>query len=242
MIAITYRADLADAARKLKSLLNASELDCSNKPEKVVVLGGDGTLLETIHRYPCVLDSLVFHIGGGRINFYRTVRVGEMSFEEIAKRIAAENYNIIDFSLINTKKCFALNEIIIRNLNYKKLLMFKISSNSFSISGRADGVVIATPHGSTGYAVSAGGPIVDVKLDALIISFIAPYTLYLRPLVVPPETIEITTYNDAELSCDGYEEEHGREFVVNKSDRRLHLAVFGEFDYYERVSQRLISL
>mgnify|MGYP001770632481 FL=1 len=241
MIAIAYRSDLADFAAKLKSLLGASELDCSNNPDVTVVVGGDGTLLEIVHRYPCVLDSLVVHVGGGRINFYRATRIGEMPLEEMARRILSRDLDVVELSTIDAGGCIAVNEVVIRNVDYKKLLTFKITSSSPIISGRADGVIISTPQGSAGYAVSTWGPIVDYRLEAFVISFIAPYTLYLRPLVVPQEPLEISTAQEAELACDGYGGLRGRSFIVRKGARKLRLAIFGEYDYYDRVLSRLLS-
>ncbi|MEL9990987.1 MAG: NAD(+)/NADH kinase [Thermoproteus sp.] len=240
MISIAYRVDLADVANKLKSLLGASDVDCSKRPDVTVVVGGDGTLLETIHRYPCVLDSLVVHIGGGRINFYRSVRIGEMKLEEIAKRVLSSEFNVVELPTIDAG-CTAVNEVVIRNVDYRKLLSFKIVGGTQIVSGRADGVIVATPQGSTGYAISTWGPIVDYRLAAFVISFLAPYTLHLRPLVVPQEPLEVLTAQEAELTCDGYDVQRGRSFHIRRGGRNLKLVVFGEYDFYERVSARLLS-
>lgn len=241
MIAIAYRNDLADFASKLKSLIGAAELNCADKPDVTVVVGGDGTFLETIHKHPCVLDSLLVHVGGGRINFYRSARIGEMPMEEMAKRILSRDFDVVELPVIDAGGCIAVNEVVIRNVDYKKLLAFKITGSSPIISGRADGVIISTPQGSSGYAISTWGPVVDYRLEAFVISFIAPYTLYLRSIVVPQEPLEVTTSQEAELTCDGYGGLRGRSFVVRKSAKKLKLAVFGEYDYYERVLSRLLS-
>jgi NAD+ kinase len=242
VIALAYRSDLADFAAKLKSLLGASELDCSaGRPDVTVVVGGDGTLLEAIHRHPCVLDSLVVHVGGGRINFYRTTRIGEASLEEVARRVLSRDLNVVELPTIDAGGCTAVNEVVIRNADYRKLLSFRITASAPIIGGRADGIIVSTPQGSAGYAVSTWGPVVDYRLEAFVISFIAPYTLYLRPLVVPQEPLEISTAQEAELTCDGYGGLRGRSFTIKKGARRLRLAVFGEYDYYDRVLSRLLS-
>jgi len=242
VIAVVYRGDLADIAKRLRSLLGASELDCSaDRPDLTVVVGGDGTLLEAIHKHPCVLDSLVVHIGGGRINFYRTTRIGEMALEEVARRVLARDMNVVELPTIDAGGCTAVNEVVIRNVDYRKLLSFRITGAAPIISGRADGVIVSTPQGSPGYAVSAWGPVVDYRLEAFVISFIVPYTLYLRPLVVPQEPLEISTAQEAELTCDGYGGLRGRSFSIRRGARRLRLAIFGEYDYYDRVLSRLLS-
>ncbi|MBP1449920.1 MAG: NAD(+)/NADH kinase [Thermoproteus sp.] len=240
MIALLYREDLKDVGIRLMRMLNAEELSCSRQPDITVIVGGDGTLLNALHRYPCVVDSLVVHVGSGNVNFYRSVRIGEMPLEEIAERISAEDFNVVEFSTIDAGHCLAVNEVVARSID-RRLLAFKISSGSLSLSGRADGVIISTPQGSTGYILSTFGPVVDYRIPAFVISFIAPYTLYLRPLVVPQEPVLVETLQDAEISCDGYDERRSRRFVVKLGKRKLRLAVFGEYDYHKRVLNRLLA-
>jgi len=110
------------------------------------------------------------------------------------------------------------------------------------VVGRADGVIISTPHGSSGYVVSTFGPVVDYRAEAVVISFIAPYTLFLRPIVLVSSQVVVETAEDAVLVCDGRETRQGRSFLVRRGGRKLKLAVFGEFQFLHRVMERLRSL
>ncbi|MFB6490669.1 MAG: NAD(+)/NADH kinase [Thermoproteus sp. AZ2] len=240
MISIVYRPDLEAYAKRLSALIGAEPLSCSKRPDLTVVVGGDGTLLSAIHTHPCVLDSVVLHVGGGKINFFSAIRVGEAPLEEIARRITSGDFRVIELPTIDAG-CTAVNEVVVRNADYKKLLSFKLYGDSLSIDGRADGVIISTPQGSTGYALSAMAPIVDFRINAFIIAFIAPFTLYLRPLIVPPGELWVEAFQDAVLVCDGYEELRDRKFLIRPGARRLKMAVFGDFDYGERVAARLIA-
>ena len=108
--------------------------------------------------------------------------------------------------------------------------------------GRADGVIVSTPHGTSGYVVSTFGPIVDYRADVVVVSFIAPYTLFLRPLVLSSKYVEVETSEEAVALCDGRDGEEGRRFVIRRGDKTLRLAVFGEFNFLHRVMERLRSL
>jgi NAD+ kinase len=90
--------------------------------------------------------------------------------------------------------------------------------------------------------VSTFGPVVDYRADAVVVSFIAPYTLFLRPLVLMSSQVVVETGEDAVLVCDGRETRQGRDFLVRKGEKRLKLAVFDEFQFLSRVMERLRSL
>ena len=72
MFAVFYRPDLRHVAEAAMRKYGAVELDCSRRLTHVFILGGDGTLLEAVRSHPCVLDSVVVHLGMGRVNFYRS--------------------------------------------------------------------------------------------------------------------------------------------------------------------------
>ena len=97
-------------------------------------------------------------------------------------------------------------------------------------------------HGTSGYVVSTYGPIVDYRADVVVVSFVAPFTLFLRPLVLSSRRVEVEVGEEAVMTCDGREGGVGRRFVVERGKRRLRLAVFGEFNFLNRVMERLRSL
>ncbi|KUO81127.1 MAG: ATP-NAD kinase [Pyrobaculum sp. JCHS_4] len=241
MFAVYYRPDLRPLAEEFKSRYGAVELTCGGELSHVFILGGDGTLLEALRRFPCVLDSVVVHLGMGRVNFYRSAEF-TIPVEEAVEKIRRGEYRVLEFSTLEHDGCRALNEISIHRGEPGRLLSFRMRTDEGEVVGRADGVIISTPHGSSGYVVSTFGPVVDYRAEAVVISFIAPYTLFLRPIVLVSSQVTVETAEDAVLVCDGRETRQGRSFLVKRGGRKLKLAVFGEFQFLHRVMERLRSL
>jgi NAD+ kinase len=188
-----------------------------------------------------VLDSVVVHLGMGRVNFYRSAEF-TIPVEEAVAKIRRGEYRVLEFSTLEHDGCRALNEISIYRGEPGRLLSFRVRIDEGEVVGRADGVIISTPHGSSGYVVSTFGPVVDYRAEAVVISFIAPYTLFLRPIVLVSSQVAVETAEDAVLVCDGRETRRGRGFLVRRGGRKLKLAVFGEFQFLHRVMERLRSL
>lgn len=241
MFAVYYRPDLRPLAEEFKSRYGAVDLTCGGELSHVFILGGDGTLLEALRRFPCVLDSVVVHLGMGRVNFYRSAEF-TIPVEEAVEKIRQGEYRVLEFSTLEHDGCRALNEISIYRREPGRLLSFRLRIDEGEVVGRADGVIISTPHGSSGYVVSTFGPVVDYRAEAVVISFIAPYTLFLRPIVLVSSQVVVETAEDALLVCDGRETRQGRSFLVRRGGRKLKLAVFGEFQFLHRVMERLRSL
>jgi NAD+ kinase len=241
VFAVYYRPDLRPLAEEFKSRYGAVDLTCGGELSHVFILGGDGTLLEALRRFPCVLDSVVVHLGMGRVNFYRSAEF-TIPVEEAVEKIRQGEYRVLEFSTLEHDGCRALNEISIYRREPGRLLSFRLRIDEGEVVGRADGVIISTPHGSSGYVVSTFGPVVDYRAEAVVISFIAPYTLFLRPIVLVSSQVVVETAEDAVLVCDGRETRQGRSFLVRRGGRKLKLAVFGEFQFLHRVMERLRSL
>jgi NAD+ kinase len=241
VFAVYYRPDLRPLAEEFKRKYGAVDLTCSGELSHVFILGGDGTLLEALRRFSCVLDSVVVHLGMGRVNFYRSAEF-TIPVEEAVAKIRRGEYRVLEFSTLEHDGCRALNEISIYRGEPGRLLSFRVRMDEGEVVGRADGVIISTPHGSSGYVVSTFGPVVDYRAEAVVISFIAPYTLYLRPIVLVSSQVVVETAEDALLVCDGRETRQGRSFLVRRGGRKLKLAVFGEFQFLHRVMERLRSL
>ena len=241
MFAVYYRPDLRPLAEEFKSRYGAVDLTCGGELSHVFILGGDGTLLEALRRFPCVLDSVVVHLGMGSVNFYRSAEF-TIPVEEAVEKIRQGEYRVLEFSTLEHDGCWALNEISIYRREPGRLLSFRMRTDEGEVVGRADGVIISTPHGSSGYVVSTFGPVVDYRAETVVISFIAPYTLFLRPIVLVSSQVAVETAEDAVLVCDGRETRQGRSFLVRRGGRKLKLAVFGEFQFLHRVMERLRSL
>lgn len=140
----------------------------------------------------------------------------------------------------------ALNEVTLQRETASHMMVFSVSINGRKITAYpADGVLVATPTGSTAYNLSAGGPIVDPNLRAMILTAIAPHTLSARPLVLDAEsvvTLGLQTTGDAMLTVDGQARLHlldGDEIHIMASPRVTRLVSVERDDFLEKLSHRL---
>lgn len=139
----------------------------------------------------------------------------------------------------------SLNESAVQRSATTRILTFEVKVNGRLLSRYpADGVMVATPTGSTAYNLSAGGPMVDPKVETMLITAIMPHTLAARPLAVRPEAvIEITieSQGDAVLSCDGQSRLHlltGDLVRVTRSPRVTRLVYVDDEEFFEKLSDR----
>ncbi|MFN3803768.1 MAG: NAD(+)/NADH kinase [Pyrobaculum sp.] len=240
MYAVYYRPDLEKVAEEVKAKYGMADFRCGGDFTHVFILGGDGTLLEALHQLPCILDSTVVHLGMGEVNFYRSAKF--VTIEDAVTHIEGGRYRVVELSTLESINCVALNEVAVYRREPGRLLKFRVAIDEGGLEGRADGIIISTPHGTSGYVASTFGPIVDYRAPVLVISFVAPYTLFLRPLVTTADSVKVETREEAVLVCDGRGRAVGRNFVVRPGGKKLRLAIFDNFNFLERVAERFRSL
>ena len=184
------------------------------KLDLVITLGGDGTTLRVFRNLENETPILTINVGGNR------GILAEITIEEIddaIDQILKDNF-FLDKRTRVIASCDgkefppALNEIYITRTNLTKTAEIKIKFQDDTVKQKMDGVIIATPSGSTGHSFSLGGPILHESLDVLIITPVAP-VYRLASLIVPDEKIEITCSHDCNIAMDaqvvktvGYEE------------------------------------
>lgn len=199
----------------------------------LVSLGGDGTLLDTLS---LVRDSGIPVIG---INFGRLGFLASINKDEIRTAIEAlmnKEYALDKRTLLNLESTydlfgeenFALNDITIhRRDNSAMMIIHAYMNNEFVNSYWADGLIIATPTGSTAYSLSCGGPIIYPSSQNFVITPIAPHNLNVRPLIVPDDvslTFEVEARSAKFLvSCDSRTETVDRSVKVTLSKARFHV-------------------
>lgn len=127
-----------------------------------------------------------------------------------------------------------------------RMLHFVVKvDGQFLNSYPADGVLIATPTGSTAYNLSAGGPIVDPRTECMILTAVTPHSLSTRPIIISAQSrisLEMETRGDAVLSCDGQSRLQllsGDRVVVSRSPRVTNLVTLDDHDFLSKVSNRL---
>lgn len=192
-------------------------ISISDFPQQVdltIAIGGDGTLLSASRALSGSGMSLV-GINIGRLGFLADLTLAKLApqlSEILAGHYREDTRFLMQASIINETEKFvgkAMNDVVVHSHQSLHMIEFETYINGrFLNSQRADGLVIATPTGSTAYAMSAGGPILDVNLDALVLATVCPHTLSNRPLVVAASSIidiVLSDNNDtsAMVTCDG---------------------------------------
>src|SRR5438093_7547212 len=181
----------------------------------VVVLGGDGTLLAMARRTGSRVPILGVHLG--ELGFL--TEVVEREAMPMLGRVIAGHYELDRRMTIAARlerdgrvvqRFRALNDVVITNGARARIVEFSVSVDDLPLTTyRADGMIVATPTGSTAYSLSAGGPIVEPTVEVLLLSPISPHTLSNRPVVLRPEArVRITIARreqDALLTVDGQE-------------------------------------
>jgi NAD+ kinase len=214
-------------------------------PGIMVAVGGDGTILRALQRY----SGPVLGINAGVLGFL--TEVGPDEADKAVARLMAGDY-ILDerMKLMCTKAQERLldctNECVLHTSKVAKMRSFDIRVRGEKLDPvRADGIIIATPTGSTSYALSAGGPVVHPSMDAIVIVPLAPFSLTAEPIVVPGNSVVEITPRDkgrtAVLVLDGQEEVDvsGGEFVtISRSERRARFVRFSQ-RFFERLGRRL---
>jgi NAD+ kinase len=195
------------------SVLPRTEL-ATRSPELALVLGGDGTLLSAA-RAVAKTGTLILGVNLGTLGFMTELALADLypALEAIEnERYMVENRSMLSGSLIRGSEIVAthtaLNELVVSKSAIARLNHFELFvDGEFVSSYKADGLIIATPTGSTAYSLGAGGPIVKPDVDAFIITPVSPHGLTHRPVVVC-DTVEIeiqvkTGEEEAYLSVDG---------------------------------------
>jgi NAD+ kinase len=166
--------------------------ELAGKVDLLIVLGGDGTLLSAAralggHKIPVLPVNL------GGLGFLTSVTLDELY--PLLERVVAGKHRtsermMLDAQILRngttTMRQCALNDAVINKAALARMLDFDVHVNGDHVGRyRADGLIVATPTGSTAYSLAAGGPIIDPELDAFVITPICPHMLTNRPLVIP---------------------------------------------------------
>ena len=183
-------------------------------PDFALVLGGDGTLLSAA-RAVAHESVPILAVNLGSLGFLTEVPLNELyvALEAVDKgQCPVEERSVLDCRLIRNEQCitqnFALNDVVVNKSAISRLVEFDLYiDGNFVFQYKADGVIIATPTGSTAYSLAAGGPVLMPSVDAFVVTPVCPHSLTHRPLVVT-ETSQIelrveTGEEQAFLSIDG---------------------------------------
>ncbi|MBC8063353.1 MAG: NAD(+)/NADH kinase [Chlorobia bacterium] len=242
------------ADRDSASLIKADEVapadfaDC----DLVITFGGDGTLIRAAHLCS-EKGTPILGVYYGRFGFVTQCtneELGACLSDFFDGRARIESRMMLQIDLLRNSKSVAsihsLNEMVLQREVMVRMMTFEVVVNGHRLTSYpADGVMVSTPTGSTAYNLSAGGPICDPQVQAMVITALAPHTLSARPLVLNPESdilLRVSTNGDAVLSADGQVRLHilsGDEVRVVRSPRVTNLITVEQDDFLVKLGNRL---
>ena len=219
------------------------------KVDIVVVFGGDGTLLNAARKY-LNYDIPILGINMGNVGFLTDISTD--NFEKTFKEVLDGNYKIEERNLVSAKfgnnHLYGLNEVVIHSGAYAQLMRYRLNVNDKVVyEQRSDGLIIATPTGSTAYALSAGGPIIHPSLDVWTILPMLPQSLSSRPFVISTdEKVEMDLFDgpneNAKICVDGQDDidiPYGEKILISKMEKTLKLVHPNDNDFFEACREKL---
>ena len=230
---------------------NLTKEEIPSKADLIIVLGGDGTLL-SVARLTHPFDVPILAVNLGSLGFLTEVSLPDMygTLEQVLKgESVSERRMLLNACLLRegttVQNDFALNDVAI-NKSSARIVNLEVHANGqYMTSYRADGLIIATPTGSTAYSLSAGGPIIHPSMNALLLSPICPFTLTNRPIVIPNQSVlqvKLITEEEVVVTLDGqtgYTMFRGDVLEVKQGPTPVSLIQAKGKNYYQVLRQKL---
>jgi len=222
--------------------------------DALLTLGGDGTLLRAARLVP---DRAVPILGVnlGRLGFLTCCPAAQL--EEALRRLAASDYvaesrmtldaHVANADGVEQERWRALNDIVLHKGGFARVVSVRVEVDGETVGHfSADGVVMATPTGSTAYNLSAGGPVVFPTLETILLTPVSAHTLALRPLVLPATSLVTLHANGGPdellVTVDGQVGRtfcHGEALIVRRSDHPVSIVRFPEQSFFSTMREKL---
>ena len=225
---------IAVATNSKETIRGALPYDPAVNYEIAVVLGGDGTILRAAE---LVLGKNIPILGINLGNVGFLAEIQRPNAQDLARAIGEKNYRgesrlLLSYQVLRNgqelESGWALNELVIERSHSQMAELFvQIDDRPLSRWG-CDGVICATPTGSTAYAFSAGGPVLWPEVEAIVVLPLAAHALFSRPMVISPESIIVVDVESkvARISADGFRTrpiERNDRIIIARSDDRIEL-------------------
>jgi NAD+ kinase len=245
-IALVVRDGAENAAARVRAVAAAAGvevIDADGRPDLVIVLGGDGTMLRALARY-LGTGIPVLGVNYGRVGFLTTVAADDLD-AGIRRAFAGEIRTIplatVDVQVGETTKA-AVNDVVVAGGTLGRMIDLGYAVGGEELGSQpCDGLICATPTGSTAYNLSNGGPVLVWGLEAMVLTFVAPHALVIRPLVVP-RGADVRVRNETDdlettVLVDGQPIgtlATGEEALVRVGDQHTLLATLPEVTFFRR--------
>ncbi|MBR2353231.1 MAG: NAD(+)/NADH kinase [Clostridia bacterium] len=253
LIPVSYKERILRSKNHRSEFRYCAQEEIDREAELMIVLGGDGFMLDAARR-GALSEIPILGINMGRVGYMTELEIDEL---DLIERVFDGAYRIDERTMLqaevqsrsgqNKFSSYALNEAAITNGSAARIVDLELSDGDELVyTYRADGLLVATPTGSTAYSLSAGGPIVDPKLSCFCVTPICPHSLLARPLVFP-DTAELRIKNICtrekvlHLTLDGratFDLYFGDTVVVTKSSKTVKLIRLKEESFYAKIRMK----
>ena len=251
--------DIAYSGKMQEKAILFEDFGKADAPEVdvVVAIGGDGTILRCA-RYAMMIDKPILGINAGRLGFLTTIEKDDIASME---KFVEGDYFITERMMLSIDhhknngevvNHTALNDMVIRNGVHTRIVDVDIQDGSHVSQVRADGVIFATPTGSTAYSLAAGGPIVDPSVETIIMTPICPHTLVSRSIIYGADReLVVRGVHDNEhssnlvMAIDGQPDiviENGEYLVVRKSKTHVKLIALEDKNFYGVLKDKIAAM
>lgn len=247
---------LLEEKKKIKIELDedflSDDSEIYEKSDMIISIGGDGTMLSTAY-HAQLHDKPVIGLNLGKLGFLAEADISQI--DEIINDIKNGNYKIqkrmvltADCDTYPQEKLYAINDIVIDKGGWPKMIELTAwVDGEYVTTFNADGVIIATPIGSTGYSLSTGGPVVSPSAGAITLCPISPHSLTMRPLILSSDQEIVikadSPHDEIQISCDGQRVYHlppPIEVKIVKSNKPLKLVHTSLTTYFETLRNKLL--
>ncbi|MBO4848747.1 MAG: NAD(+)/NADH kinase [Clostridia bacterium] len=248
-------SELSDTAmrRGIETEPYSSDVMLAGEPKEkwlgvtaVVTIGGDGTILRAVSA-AAPHDVPVLGVNMGRVGFFS--EIGTEDFGAALDKLQSGDYSVESASMLtclvngeNSGVC--LNDFIIHRQELSSIAHLGLAVDGDDVGDvMADGLIVATPSGSTAYTMSAGGPVVAPKLDCMLVTPICPHSLTVRPIVASADsTVAVRAKSDCRLTRDGQDVcviRPGDELVFNRAEGAAKFIRFGKRNVFGLIREKL---
>ena len=233
----------------LPDVIDKNDDECFSLCNSVAVLVGYGSIIATAKK--CAKhNNILIGINTGNLGYLSTIESSNL--DEAARIILSDDISYDERFMLSIKvfrdgkeseRYTALNEVVVTRKSSSRLINFTAYSDGKRVSSyRADGMIVATPTGSTAYSLSAGGPVVSPDADAMLLTPICPHMLRARSILFPPKCIKIVSDNEARIAIDGqiFASLGENDYItVEKSEYVTKLAHSDELSFYDILQKKL---
>ena len=220
-------------------------------PQKIdfcICIGGDGTILRFLHQNPSLTAPLL-GINLGNLGYMADVRLNDLenSLQALLdKKYTIEKRLMLEHTVPGKDKEFAVNDIVIHRAQNPSLIELKITvDGKYFNTYRADGLIIATPTGSTAYSLSAGGPIITTNTHCIVLTPISPHTISNRPVICSPSSIIVECVNPikpVEVTTDGisqFQMDQNHQLQITLSKQSFQTVSLNTTDNFQTLRTKL---